>query len=119
MGGSYFVPRSVKGESRILFIFTVKSFILTIVFGLIGVLIWILGSKIGLSLMGGLIAVIITGGIGYVIGAVNIPDAPVMGPLRKAGGENIFDILIRLILFRRKKKIYVYNHKREGGNDNA
>ena len=40
MGGTYFVPRSVKGESRILLIFSVKSFIMTLFTGLFGVLIW-------------------------------------------------------------------------------
>ena len=29
MGGSYYVPRNVKGESRILYIFTLKSFAVT------------------------------------------------------------------------------------------
>jgi len=114
MGGAYFVPRSVKGETRILFIFTVKSFILTIAFGLIGVLIWtLLGSFINVSMVVGLVLVAITGAVGYVIGAVTIPDSPVMGPLRKAGGENISDILLRLIAFRGKKKIYLYDYKRE------
>ena len=113
MGGAYFVPRSVKGETRLLFIFTVKSFVLTIAFGLIGVLIWfLLGTVMNVSLVVGLVLVGITGGIGYVIGAVTIPDSPMMGPLRKAGGENISDILLRLIAFRGKRKIYLYDYKR-------
>ena len=36
MGKSYFVPRKVKGESRILYIFSMKSFITTAIFGSIG-----------------------------------------------------------------------------------
>ena len=113
MGGAYFVPRSVKGESRILFIFTVKSFVLTLAFGSIGVLIWfLLGSFITVPLALGLVLVGITGAVGYIIGAVTIPDTPMMGPLRKAGGENISDILLRLIAFRGKKKIYLYDYKR-------
>ena len=113
MGGAYFVPRSVKGETRLLFIFTIKSFVLTVAFGLIGALIWFLLSNfITVSLVVGLVLVGITGAIGYVIGAVTIPDSPVMGPLRKAGGENISDILLRLLVFRGKKKIYLYNYKR-------
>ena len=47
-------------------------------------------------------------GIGYVIGAAKIPDVPLMGPLQKAGGENVSDILLRLITFKGKKKIYMY-----------
>ena len=40
MGKSYFVPRSAKGESRILYIFTIKSFAFTVSIGLIGALVW-------------------------------------------------------------------------------
>lgn len=68
-----------------------------------------------MPLFGGIIAVAITAGVGYAIGAITIPDSPAMGPLRKAGGENLFDILMRLIMFRGKKKIYIYNYKREKG----
>ena len=39
MGKSYYVPRSAKGESRILYIFSVKSFITTLICGGIGALI--------------------------------------------------------------------------------
>ncbi len=115
MGGSYYVPRSVKGESRILFIFTVKSFLLTLAFGMIGVVIWMVGGQFGMPMMAGLISVVVTGGIGFAIGAVTIPDSPAMGPLRKAGGENLFDILVRLVMFRGKKRIYIYDYKREKG----
>lgn len=115
MGRSYYVPRSVKGETRILYIFTIKSFITTVVFGLIGAMIWYvlgaLGSNIGMFL--GLLITGLFGGIGYVIGAVTIPDVPAMGPLRKAGGENISNILFRLFTFRWRKRIYLYNYKRE------
>ena len=53
------------------------------------------------------------GAIGYVVGAAKIPDSPFMGPLQKAGGENVSDILLRLITFRSKKKIYMYNIDRK------
>ncbi len=115
MGRNYYVPRSVKGESRILYIFTLKSFITTIVFGIIGVLIWnLLGSFIGMT--GGLIITGVFGAIGFAIGALKIPDASFVGPLRKAGGEYILDIIFRAITFRFKKKIYVYNYDRKEKN---
>lgn len=122
MGSSYYVPRSVKGESRILYIFTIKSFIVTLIFGLVGAGIWFLLNSLNveLELVPGLIIVGICGGIGYALSTVVIPDVPMMGPLRKAGGENIGSMLLRLITFRKRKKIYLYNHKREvikGGNN--
>lgn len=86
MGGSYFVPRSVRGESRILYIFSVKSFIVSLIFGLIGVIIYlILKTVIGLALIPGLIIIAIFAAIGYALTSINIPDIPQMGALRKAG----------------------------------
>lgn len=115
MGRSYFVPRSVKGESRILIIFTMKSFITTGAFGIIGGLIWYFcGTYFNLGLVPGLIITGIFGGFGYILGAAKIPDSPVMGKFRKAGGENLSDIIIRFISFKKKKKIYIYNLNRGG-----
>lgn len=114
MGGSYYVPRSVKGEGRLLYIFTIKSFAVTLAFGLVGVLFYfLLKSFIKISIMGAIIIIAIFAAIGYALSAVTIPDSPAMGPLRKAGGENIGAMIIRAIMFRSKKKIYLYNHKRQ------
>ncbi len=115
MGGTYFVPRSVKGESRILLIFSVKSFIATLITGLIGAGIWyLLGmAEIEIGFVPGLILVGIFGAIGFCIATLKIPDIPIMGKLRKAGGENIGEILFRLATFNPKKKIYLYNYKRK------
>lgn len=117
MGKSYFVPRNVKGESRILYIFTMKSFIYTLIFGLIGLFVgYIVGLLADISLIIKIIIIGIFGVIGYIIGAVKIPDSPAMGPLRKAGGEYLSDILFRIITFGSKKKIYVYNINRDVKN---
>lgn len=116
MGKSYFVPRSAKGESRILYVFTIKSFVFTVAFGLVGALIWyLLYAAFGsFPLVVGLIITGIFGGTGYVIGALKIPDSKFMGPFRKAGGEYLSDIILRSITFRRRKKIYLYNINRGG-----
>ena len=114
MGRSYTVPRSAKGESRILYIFTLKSLAITLAFAGIGILIYfILKSFMEISLITMILIIAPFAGIGFVIGATNIPDSPIMGPLQKAGGENIFDILVRLITFRYKKKIYLYGINRK------
>ncbi len=115
MGKSYFVPRSAKGETRILYIFTVKSFITTIISGLIGAGLWYLFDKLfQIPMVPGLILTGIFGAIGFVIGAAKIPDSPIMGKFRKAGGETLLDIMIRFITFRKRKKIYIYNLNRGG-----
>ena len=89
-----------------LFLFWVLGFWLCVVVFFFGVFLWFLiGSFIPISMVVGLVLVGIMGAVGYVIGAVTIPDSPVMGPLRKAGGENISDILLRLIAFRGKRSL--------------
>ena len=64
MGKSYFVPRSAKGESRILYIFTIKSFAFTVSIGLIGALVWYIMSSVfdGFPL----VALVITGIFGGI-----------------------------------------------------
>ncbi|MEG2311053.1 MAG: hypothetical protein RSB76_03595 [Clostridia bacterium] len=114
MGNSYFVPRSVKGEGRLLIIFTVKSFITTAICALFGGAIWyVCGNNFNMGLMPGLIITSFFGGIGYIIGAAKIPDSKYVGKFRKAGGENLSDIIIRFITFKQRKKVYIYNLKRE------
>ena len=115
MGRSYTVPRSAKGETRILYIFTLKSLDTTIVTGIIGFLIYLLVKTLtnGGSLVMMILFIAPFAAIGYVVGAAKIPDSPIMGPLQKAGGENVSDILFRLATFRGKKKIYMYNIDRK------
>ncbi|MEG1363683.1 MAG: hypothetical protein RSC92_04570, partial [Clostridia bacterium] len=84
MGRTYTVPRNVKGESRILLIFTIRSFISTLIGGLIGFLFYMIFSKIGFGFIG-MIILLVFAGLGYCIGALTIPDSPVVGNLRKAG----------------------------------
>lgn len=111
MGRTYTVPRNVKGESRFLYIFSMRSFLTTAVGAGIGFLISIIFSALGLGLVGWIVMGVLAV-FGFCVGTLTIPDTPIVGNLRKAGGEKIGDILIRTITFGRRKKIYVY---REGG----
>ena len=111
MGRSYSVPRSAKGETRILNIFTVKSLISTILFGLLGLIPYAILAAIGLK-VAGIVVVAIFAAIGFGVMTLTIPDSPLLGKLRKAGGEQLGDILWRTITFTKRKKIYVY---RKGG----
>lgn len=111
MGRTYTVPRSVKGESRILYVFTVTGLIFTIAFALVG---FVIKTLLGGLLPGaaGWAIVGIFAAIGFVIGSLKIPDSNVMGPLKKAGGEKIKDILFRSITFSKRKKIYIYRYEK-------
>ena len=114
MGRSYTVPRSAKGETRILYIFSLKSLALTLIFLAVGfVITYIVGKFIQIGFMTNAIIVGSFALVGFAIGAAKIPDSPMMGPLQKAGGEEILTILLRLITFGKRKKIYVYGLTRE------
>lgn len=111
MGKTYTVPRSAKGESRILNIFTVKSLLSTVGFVAVGLIPFFIFQAIGLTTIGVIILVIFAT-LGYGMAMLTIPDSPVMGKLRKAGGERLGDIVWRTVTFSKRKAIYLY---REGG----
>ena len=110
--GTYNLPRSVKGEGRILFIFTGKSMIYTVVGGVIGLLLLYLPlSAFGLKMIG-FIAIALFALIGFIIGTLKVPNTDKFEFARKTGGENIDDIIKRAIKFKtRGKKIYIYKEE--------
>lgn len=112
--GTYNLPRNVKGEGRILFIFTGKSFIYAIVGGGVGLLFYFIFSIIGLNMVG-IIITLIFALIGFTIGTFKMPEISGLGFTKKVGGENLDDIIKRAIMFKTKgSKIYVY---KEGKNN--
>ena len=110
--GTYNLPRNVKGEGRILFIFTGKSMIYTVIGGIVGfVLFYLILSVLGLT-VAGLIMIAFSALIGFLIGTLKMPNLEKFEFTRKTGGENIDDIIKRAIRFRTKgKKIYVYREE--------
>lgn len=114
MGKSYYVPRSAKGESRILYIFTIKSFLTTLAGMAVGAVVYfVLKTFVEMSVMTMIFIILPFAVLGFGIGALKIPDVPMMGPLQKAGGENVMDILGRLITFPSRKKLYIYGIDRK------
>ena len=113
MGGPYNIPRNYKGENKILFIFSTKSFLYTAIGGFIGIFIYKILQYLGISKIG-LIFIVIFAFLGYIIGTLKIPENNTIGILKKIGGEPIDQIIVRWIKFKRKKnKIYVYMDKKE------
>jgi hypothetical protein len=112
--GTYNLPRNVKGEGRILFVFTGKSFIYAIVGGGVGLIFYGIFSLAGLKFVGIVITVLFAL-IGFAIGTFKMPEISGLGFTKKVGGENLDDIIKRAIIFKTKgSKIYVY---KEGKND--
>ena len=106
--GTYNLPRNVKGEGRILFIFSTKGLITTCIGGGIGLIFYFIFSLLNLQTIG-IIITLIFAAIGYAIGMLKVPNSNGMEIMRKTGGENIDDVIIRFIKFKmNKKKYYVY-----------
>ena len=115
--GTYYIPRNVKGESRILYIFSVKSLITTVAGAVVGLFFYLIFSMIQME-TAGWIAVGVFGIIGYVVGAVKIPNIAGLPITRKIAGESIDQIVLQYMKFRKNKKLYVYTkeEKKNGTN---
>lgn len=102
------IPRDYKGESRILYIFSIKALMWTGGAGLIGLLFYFIFNLIGLQMIGIIIAVIFAA-IGFCIGTFKVPDTKRFKITEATGGESIDDVIRRWFNFKRKKnRIYVY-----------
>lgn len=115
--GTYNVPRNVKGEGRILFIFSTKALIYSGVGALAGGIFYIIFSILNLTMIG-IIFVAFFALIGFIIGTFKVPNIERFEFARKTGGENIDDIIKRAIKFKMKKdKLYVYEDTKEEKKD--
>lgn len=107
---NYEIPRNYKGEGRILSIFSYKALIYTTVGIGIGFIFYILFKMLGLSTVG-LIIIGFLALIGFSIGTFKVPESNAFEFTKKAGGENIDDVIIRLIKFKKNKKVYIYKEE--------
>lgn len=104
---TYQIPRDYKGESRILYIFSTKALIYTVVGIIIGLIFYFIFNLLGMQIIGIIIDAIF-GAIGFCIGTFKVPDTKKFELTQKTGGENIDDIIKRWFKFRKNKnKIYV------------
>ena len=109
--GTYNLPRNVKGEGRILFIFTGKSIVWTVVGGAIGFIFYLVFSALNMATVG-LIIIGVFALIGFAISTFKVPNIAKIDFTKQTGGENIDDIIRRAIKFRmRGKKIYIYKEE--------
>ncbi len=105
--GTYYIPRNYRGESRILYIFTIKSLITTAVGAGVGSLFFFIFGAIGMTPVG-LIIMAFFALIGYAVGALKIPTIVAFPITKKIGGEPIGEIIFRYIKFKKNRKIYTY-----------
>jgi len=111
MGGPYNIPRNYKGESKILFIFSTKSFLFTIGGAGIGILFYLIFNILGMRTVG-LLFIVLLALLGFAVGTFKIPDNANLNFSRKVGGEAIDTVFLRWIRFKQKNnKIYVYKEE--------
>ena len=82
-------------------------------FGIIGIIFYKL-----INGMIGIIVALIFAAIGYGIATIKIPETNNFDITRKAGGEKLDEVILRLINFKRKgKRIYVYTKEENKWED--
>lgn len=104
---TYQIPRNYRGESRILYIFTVKSLITTAVGAMIGSLFLLMFKAFDMTLVG-ICIMAFFGLLGYIIGAVKIPTIVAFPITKRIGGEPVGEIILRYIKFKKNRKMYTY-----------
>lgn len=110
--GTYYIPRNYKGETRLLYIFTVKSLITTVIGAAIGLIFYWIFSLLFLKNVG-IGFLIFFSLVGYGLGAFKIPTIASLPVTKKIGGEPVSEIILRYLKFKKNRKIYTYINTKE------
>ena len=106
--GTYNLPRDVRGEGRILFVFSTKALIYTAIGAAVGLPFYLLFSLLGISIVG-IVMIVVFGLVGFIVATFKVPNTNAFEITKKTGGENIDDVIRRGIKFKmQKNRIYVY-----------
>lgn len=118
--GTYNLPRNVKGEGRILFIFSTKALIWTMIGGVLGFPFYLIFSFLGINIVG-IVIVLLLALIGFIIATFKMPETNSFEITKKTGGENIDEVIKRAIKFKmQRNRIYVYQDQtKEEVNNNG
>lgn len=104
--GTYNIPRNVKGEGRILYIFSTKALVYTFVGAMVGGLLYLIFSSVGLGTVG-IFFIVGFGIIGFSIATFKVPRIKNIKIMNDISGENIDEIIKRYVKFKSKKsKLY-------------
>lgn len=110
--GTYNLPRNVKGEGRILFVFSSKALIYSVVGAVAGLPFYLIFNILGINFIG-LIIIGLFALIGFGIGTFKMPETNAFEITKKTGGENIDDVIKRAIKFKmQKNKVYIYEEEK-------
>jgi len=104
---THYIPKDLRGETRILLIFTVKSLITTAIFGGVGVIIYFIFKLIGMRIVGLLILAMLAL-LGYGFGTIKIPKITGLRFTKNIEGDSMDEVFLRFIKFKSNKKVYTY-----------
>lgn len=109
--GTYNVPRSVKGEGRILYIFSTKSLIYMAGAAILAIPLYLIFNGI-FNQIAGIAAAAVVLFIAFAIATFKIPEIGMLKTTKTIGGQKIDDIITRAYKFRKKgNRLYIYSYK--------
>ena len=104
---THYIPKDLRGETRILLIFTVKSLITTAIFGGVGVIIYLIFKAIGMGIVGILILAMLAL-LGFAFGTIKIPKITGLRFTKNIECDSMDEVFLRYIKFKSNKKVYTY-----------
>lgn len=98
------IPREAKGEGRILIFFNLQSIITTVIGLVIGL---ILGSIVSMfaGKVGFIVMLAAFGILGFIVGAVKIPEIKTMPITKSVNGLYLHQVVIRYIKFKQRRSL--------------
>lgn len=109
---THYIPKNLKGETRILMIFSTHSLVTTAIgLGVGGALFFIL-SLLKLKAVG-VILLLLFALIGFAAGTFKIPKITGLDFTKNIEGDSIDEIVIRYAKFKANKKVYSYTKEED------
>ena len=109
---THYIPKDLRGETRILMIFTVKSLVTTAIFAAIGGVLFFLFGLLKMKTLG-MILLIVLSLIGYGFGTLKIPRITGLKFTKNIEGDSLDEVFIRYLKFKMNKKIYTYTKEED------
>lgn len=104
---THYIPKDLRGETRILVIFTVKSLITTAIFAGVGIVFFLLFSALNMRAVG-IIILLVLALLGYGFGTIKIPRITGWQFTKNIEGDSMDEVFLRYIKFKNNKKVYSY-----------
>ena len=104
---THYIPKDLRGETRILIIFTVKSLITTAIFAGVGIIFFLIFNALQMKIVG-IIILLLLALMGYGFGTIKIPRITGWRFTKNIEGDSMDEVFLRYIKFRGNKKVYSY-----------